>query len=267
MPALENRESTHARSSRLDVGGMGIDPVSTNQVHSIVRAGWLDGVGGIIVTPNVDIWRLVRNEPGLRQIVDDADIVVADGAPLLWASTLAGRALPERVTGSGLVESLSGVAAQSGKSIYLIGGGTGGAVDRAADALMSRHPGLVVSGTQEPPFGFEQNPELERELVEQVVAAQPDLVLVGLGFPRQERLALKIRGRLSSAWLLGCGAGIEMAAGDARRAPMWAQRAGLEWMLRLVQNPRRLAGRYLVHDAPAAVALLHASAKVRWRNR
>jgi N-acetylglucosaminyldiphosphoundecaprenol N-acetyl-beta-D-mannosaminyltransferase len=89
-----------------------------------------------------------------------------------------------------------------------------------------------------------------------VVEAKPDLVLVGLGFPKQERVIDALRRQLPLSWFLGCGAAIDFVAGDQVRAPGWMQRVGLEWAWRLAGNPRRLAGRYLRHDAPYALRLL-----------
>lgn len=247
------------------MGGLGIDRVTESDVARLVERGWHDQVGGVIVTPNVDIWRMCRSDPGCRGLVDGAAIVVADGAPLLWASALAGDPLPERVTGSGLVEALSAVAARGGRSVYVIGGGEGDTCVRAAEALSSRYPGLRVAGAVAPPFGFDRDPDVLARVVEDAARSGADLFLVGIGFPRQERLAELIAQRCPSAWALGCGGGIAMAAGDAKRSPQWAQRWGVEWVVRLVQEPRRLARRYLVDDIPAALRLLTISLGTRVR--
>ncbi len=105
-------------------------------------------------------------------------------------------------------------------------------------------------------FGFDHDPEEFARVEEQVVSARPDLVFVGLGFPKQERLIVALHDRLPAAWWLGCGAAIPFAAGAARRAPGWMGRLGLEWLYRLMHEPRRLVRRYLREDAPFALALL-----------
>ncbi len=230
-----------------------------------VEHGWLAGDGGVIVTPNIDIWRMCRKDDGCKRLVDDADIVVADGAPLLWASSLAGDPLPQRVPGSGLVETLTAAAAREGRSVYVIGGGEGDTCLRAAQALSHRYPGLRVAGAVAPPFGFDSDPVLLARVVEEAAMSGTDLFLVGLGFPKQDRLAALIAQRCPAAWALGCGGGIAMAAGDVLHTPGWVQRIGVEWVVRLVQEPRRLSRRYLVDDVPAAVRLLAMSVRTRFR--
>lgn len=249
------------------MGGLGIDRATESDVVERVEKGWRDGRGGVIITPNVDIWRMCRSDNECKRLVDAAAIVVADGAPLLWAAALAGDRLPERVTGSGLVETLSAAAARGGRSVYVIGGGEGDTCVRAAQALSHRYPGLRLAGAVAPPFGFDRDSAMLAHVVEEAAMSGADLFLVGLGFPKQDRLAGLIAQRCPSAWALGCGGGIAMAAGDAKRSPGWAQRSGVEWVVRLVQEPRRLSRRYLVDDIPAAVTLLAMSARTRIRRR
>lgn len=221
------------------------------------------GMGGQIVTPNVDILRRALRDADSRRHVDSASIVVADGKPLVWASRFAGRPLPARVTGADLIWSLSVALAEQGRSIYLLGGRPGTA-DRARRVLRERLPALTVAGVASPPFGFDTRPEQFQDLCDQVVATRPDLVYVGLGFPKQERVIARLRPRLPASWFLGCGAAIGFVAGAHRRAPHWMQQAGLEWVHRLGAEPRRLMARYLVHDLPFALRLLATSAQQRF---
>lgn len=227
--------------------------------------GWRDGVGGLIVTPNIDIWRAARRDAASAALVAGAEVVVADGQPLVWAARLLGQPVPERVTGSGLVEPLCAAAAREGRGVFIIGGGADDTAIRAAEALRNRHPGLDIVGHLVPPFGFDQSPQTLATIVNAVAEAGPSLILVGLGFPKQERLAVTLRQRLPHAWFIGCGGGVGMAAGQQRRSPRWAQRIGAEWVFRLAQEPRRLARRYLVDDIPAALVLLAWSVKRRLR--
>lgn len=253
---------------RVDVGGMLIDPVTESQVLDAVSAGWRGGVGGLIVTPNVDIWRIADKDPAAAAAVAAATFVIPDGQPLLWAAKLAGDHLPERVTGSGLIERLCARAAAEGAGVYIIGGGADDSVaELAATALASRYAGLRVVGHSVPPFGFERDPQTLAAVVDPIVDSGADLVLVGLGFPKQEKLALAMRERMPRAWFLGCGGGIQMSAGLVERSPEWAQRAGVEWVVRLVQEPGRLAHRYLIDDIPAALRLLGMSGRTRWQRR
>ncbi|HEY1484913.1 MAG TPA: WecB/TagA/CpsF family glycosyltransferase [Micromonosporaceae bacterium] len=135
----------------------------------------------------------------------------------------------------------------------------------AAAALVRRSPGLTVVGAISPPYGFDRDPAAVESLHNEIVAARPDLVLVGVGFPRQERLISSMRRDLPRAWFLGCGMAINFVAGEKRRAPEWMQRSGVEWLHRLAGEPSRLAERYLRHDLPFAAALLTRTAIDRFR--
>jgi N-acetylglucosaminyldiphosphoundecaprenol N-acetyl-beta-D-mannosaminyltransferase len=248
--------------TRVRVGAVEVMAVSEAELLDHVAAEWRRGRGGAIVTANVDIVRAATRDPDLADLVARSEIVVADGMPVVWAAGLAGPALPCRITGASLVHSLAGRAARENRSVYLLGGEPG-VPEAAARVLAGRCPGLRVAGTCSPPFGFDSSPEGVREVVAEVVAAAPDLVLAGLGFPKQERIIAALRTELPDAWYLGCGAGIPMAAGRFRRAPGPVQRVGAEWLYRLALEPRRLARRYLRDDAPFAVALLIGALRTR----
>ncbi|MEE6179231.1 WecB/TagA/CpsF family glycosyltransferase [Mycobacterium sp. 050134] len=249
---------------RIHVGGLWFDALTLREVVDVVCAAWGAGRGGTIIPANVDVARAATRDPALAELVARGSLVVADGMPLVWAARLAGRPLPERVAGSSLIFALSAAAAADGKSVYLFGGAEG-VPDTAAGALAARSPDLRIAGTLSPAFGFDGTPDGTRRAVAAVVAAAPDLVFVGLGFPRQERLIEQLRRELPHAWFLACGGGIAMAAGVVRRAPPLLQRLGLEWAHRLALEPRRLARRYLRDDLPFALALLTRSAAQRLR--
>ncbi|HEY0508900.1 MAG TPA: WecB/TagA/CpsF family glycosyltransferase [Blastococcus sp.] len=246
----------------VSVGPFSVMAISEAEVASRVRAAWRRGAGGSIATVNVDILRSATRDSALAALVSDSDIVVADGMPVAWAASVSGHPLPERVTGASLVWTLSEAAAASGRSVYIIGGDPG-VPEAAGVALAAQFPGLRVAGTDSPPFGFEKDEEQLSGVVWRARLARPDLVLVGLGFPKQENLIVALRTVLPQAWMLGCGAGIPFAAGQFRRAPSVLQRTGTEWMFRLVQEPRRLGRRYLLHDLPFALGLLGRAATGR----
>ena len=163
------------------------------------------------------------------------------------------------MAGASLIFSLSEAAAASGKSVYLLGGEPG-VPARAAAALGRRYPGLLVAGVHSPPFGFEREPGEVEAIAARLARAKPDIVFVGLGFPKQERLIAAVAPGLPGAWFIGCGAAIPFAAGTLPRAPHWMQRLGLEWVHRLASEPRRLFRRYLTDDVPFALRLLVTSA-------
>ncbi len=248
-------DASHYGGSRVKVGNLWLDPLTERQAVGVVRAAWAKWRGGSIFTVNVDIMRAAAHKPALADLIAAGSLVVADGMPLVWAARASGNALPERVPGSSLIFSLSEAAAADGRSVFVLGGAEG-VPDSAARALKSRWPDLRVAGVNAPPFGFDQTDEGLGCMLATVAAARPDLVFVGLGFPRQERLIEHLRPTLPHTWFLGCGGAIPIAAGVVPRASPLAQRIGMEWAHRLLLEPRRLAGRYLRDDLPFAAALL-----------
>lgn len=254
------------RPARVTVGGVAVDPLTERRVVEHVAAELAAGRGGHIVTPNIDICRTVARDPELRRLVGQAELVVADGMPLVWASKLIGTPVPQRVTGADLIWSLSKMAARRGWPVYLLGGPPGVAA-RAAGELQSCYPSLKVCGIDSPPYGFDTTPCGRGNVRRKVVKAAPAVVFVGLGFPRQDQLIADLRKDLPAAWFIGCGSAIAFAAGAAARAPEWMQSAGLEWLFRLLSEPGRLARRYLVDDLSFAARLLAGCLLTRFRKR
>ncbi len=222
------------------------------------------GQGGWVLTTNLDTLRRHALDAAFRLMVSGATLVVADGMPLVWASRLQGSPLPARVAGSNLISSLSAAAAQSGRSVFLLGGDPGTA-DEAAAVLRSRSPSLRVAGTWCPPFGFEHDPAQLMAIQQAVQGAAPDIIYVALNCPKQEWLISQLKGTMPSAWWLGLGYSFSFLARRTARAPRWIQQAGLEWLHRLVQEPRRLARRYLVEGLPFALYMLSQALLVRMR--
>ncbi len=253
-----------AQRKTVDLAGVHFDPLAEQEVIARVVAELSGGRGGQIVTPNVDILHRVVRDPELKGHLAASEIVVADGKPLIWASRLAGDPLPARVPGSDLIWSLSAAMAEAGRSVYLLGGEPGTA-ERADEVLRERLPDLKRAGHLSPSIGFDARPEEYDEVCDEVAGAAPDLVFVGFGFPKQERVIARLRPRLPHTWFLGCGAAIGFVAGVQSRAPGWMQDSGLEWVHRLRLEPRRLMRRYLVDDLPFAVRLLAGSAGRRLR--
>jgi exopolysaccharide biosynthesis WecB/TagA/CpsF family protein len=246
-------------TERIWLAGMEFDPLTHSELVEFVAEAIERGDGGTIVTPNVDICRRARRDPASMAHIAGASLCVPDGTPLLWAARLAGRPLVERITGADLIYSLSRVAAEKSWPVYLLGGEPGTAGRPGVDVLQ-------VAGSYSPPAVFNAETDDIERIRADLRAVKPALVFVGLGFPKQEQLIGRLRGEVPDAWFVGCGAAIAFAAGQARRAPAWVQRLGLEWMYRLSGEPRRLARRYLVDDLPYALRLLVTSAWQRGRS-
>ncbi len=252
-------------TDRVRLAGLEFDLMTQGQLIEHVTDALRHGSGGTIITPNVDICRRTRRDPDTRLLVYSASIVVPDGMPLLWAAWLAGRPLLQRITGADLIFSLSAAAAANSWPIYVLGGlpgadGSPGAAELAAGRIEARHEGIKVVGAYSPPFPFDAKAGDITGICSALADAQPKIVFVGLGFPKQERLIARLCGDLPGTWFVACGAAIPIAAGQLNRAHPLVQRTGLEWGYRLINEPRRLARRYLIHDIPFAIRLLIASA-------
>lgn len=217
-----------------------------------------------MITPNLEIVRRLVREPECARLCEATTLRLADGMPLVWASRLRGTPLPGRAAGSDLIWGLCQRAAADGRSVFLLGGNPGSA-EAAAAELVRRSPGLRVVGTECPAMGFERDEAYLARLRGRLVALRPDLVFVGLGFPKQERLIAILRPALPGAWFIGVGVTFSFVSGEIRRAPRWMQATGLEWLHRLAQEPGRLAKRYLVHGVPFGIVLLLSSLRDRAR--
>lgn len=200
-----------------------------------------------IVTPNVDHVVMLQNNEGLKAAYADAAMVVADGFPLIVASRLLGSPLPERVAGSELVEVFFDhlVDRDCSTRVYLLGA-MPGVADRAAAKIRDRWAHVEIVGTHSPPFGFEHSEEESSEILERIEAADPEVVIFGVGAPKQELWTHRFREQLDGRVVFCVGATIDFLAGEKPQAPVWMRRSGLEWLHRCASEPKRLAKRYLV---------------------
>lgn len=242
------------------------DSLTERQVLDRIFASMEWGKGGWVITCNLEILRQHTADPNLRALFAQADMVVADGMPLVWASRIAKDPFPERVAGSSLIFPLCGMAALGRRSVFLLGGNPGTA-DAAGRVLARRYPGLDIAGTMCPPFGFEHELAQVEEIRERVRQAKPDLVLVCLGAPKQERLICLLRADLPGAWFLGLGISFGFVSGEVRRAPLRLQNLGLEWVHRMGQEPGRLFRRYVLLGIPFAARLFLHALRRRFRGR
>lgn len=207
--------------------------------------------GGYVVTPNVDHVCLAETDEALVDCYRDATLSLVDGKPLLWLARLMGHPLPEKISGSDLCEPLVARAAKEGLSVFFLGAGPGVAA-KAAALLQARHPALKVAGVLSPPMHFEKDTVEDLKVTAMINASGADLVLVALGAPKQELWMKKHGVDLAPAVLLGIGGTLDFLAGRIQRAPRWMSDIGLEWLYRLLQEPRRMAERYLVRDRAIA---------------
>ena len=235
-------------ADKQELFGIKIDNVDMQGAVSMVRS-WIEegSCGGpcrVIVTPNVDHTVLLEENEGLRDAYRNASLVLADGHPIVWASRLLGKALPERVPGSELVPRLFDSFDQQGELKVFLLGAAEGVGAKAAQNMARQWPNVKVVGVYSPPMGFEKKPEESEIILEKVNEVQPDLIVLGLGAPKQEIWANQYRERLDATTILCVGATIDFLAGEQHRAPEWIQNCGMEWFHRMCTNPKRLVKRY-----------------------
>jgi len=226
----------------------GIDIDALTMPAAVQRLlGWIaerDGTCRYVVTPNLDHALLFQARADLREAYSGAAMVLADGMPLVWASRWLGKPLPERVAGSDLTPALFSAADRRQPiAVYLLGGATG-VPERAAARIHARYQHVRVVGTASPEPGFERDGPFNDGLVAEIVAARPDVLIVGLGAPKQE-LWIHRHGRALGVPVALCvGATIDFMAEARQRAPAWMHDKGLEWLYRAGTEPRRLGPRY-----------------------
>lgn len=237
-----------ASRSRIPLCGVLVDRIDRAGAAAAIDRFLDDGGKHQIVTVNTDFARLADRDPSYRDLLNRADLAVADGMPLVWLSRLGRTRLPERVAGIDLVDDCCRLAAGRGIPVFLVGAGLGVA-QAAARALVQRHPHLRIAGTLTPPF-VPATSEGDADLATQIRAAGRCVLFVALGAPRQDRFIATQLPHIDAAVAIGVGGTFDILAGAVPRAPRWMQRTGLEWMWRLAQEPQRLWRRYLLHDLP-----------------
>jgi len=228
--------------TRVDVCGVPIDVVDEHQAAERLMAAV--GAGGTLQVSTVNLQFLVtaRRRPDVRRALNGTGLNVADGAPVMWLARLLDHPLPARVAGADLVPTLMSLAAQRGARVFLLGG-TGGIAEEAAAILQRANPGLRVTGAHEPAVAPLEE-MADDEILTRIGKAGADILLVAFGHPKQDLWIARNRDRLPVSVAIGVGGTFDLIAGRFRRAPGWARRSGLEWLFRLLQDPRRLALRY-----------------------
>ena len=200
-----------------------------------------------VVTPNVDHIVQLEKDEELKRVYENASLILTDGKPLIWISNWYKTPIKEKISGSDLFPRVCELAAKKGYTMYLLGAAEGVA-DKAAKNLMDKYKGLNIVGTYSPPFGFEKYKVELKKIERQIQEVHPDILIVGLGCPKQEKYMYHHCKELDVPISFGSGASIDFEAGNIKRAPRWMSEHGLEWLYRITQDPKRLAKRYLVDD-------------------
>jgi N-acetylglucosaminyldiphosphoundecaprenol N-acetyl-beta-D-mannosaminyltransferase len=233
--------------------GMPISNVTMEQAVACVEEYILSGKTHQIATANLDFARNSLRDPYLHRIICECSMVLPDGAPMLWASSMFGSPLQQRVTGVDLVPELARLSQQRGYGIYLLGSSEESS-RAATKVLMSRFPGVHIVGRHCPPVTSLKEMDHD-DLLRRIHLAQPQIILVGFGNPKQEIWIHRFKDRLPPSVVIGIGGSLDLIGGRLRRAPKWLRSLHLEWVFRMMQEPWRLLPRY-AGDARALVSHL-----------
>ena len=237
---------------RLRIGTLWIDALSFAEALREIEILVDRGDGGAVYTPNVDHVVKAESNEAFRRAYEHASLSLADGMPLIWVSGLLGCRLPERVAGSDLLVPVLEMAARRRWRVYLLGGAPG--VAEATATLLLEDFGVCVVGWDACRINIDGS-DVGADSVKRAKEARPDLILVGLGPPKQELWIDRSADAVRPAVAFGIGAGLDFLAGRYKRAPRWMARFGLEWAFRLFQEPRRLWRRYLVEGPRFALVV------------
>ena len=222
--------------NRIDVLGVGVDVVTSRQalerVEEFIRKA---SPPSLVATANAEMVMIAQQDAELFQILNSAELVLADGAGVVWAAGRLGSGVPERVAGYDLTQDLLRLSAEKGYRVYWLGAAPGVAAAAAARAA-ALNPGLITVGIHD---GYFQ-PADDAGIIDLVKTARPDILLCALGVPKQEKWLSKYREVLQVPVTIGVGGTFDVMAGNVKRAPLWMQRSGLEWSYRLLRQPSRL---------------------------
>jgi N-acetylglucosaminyldiphosphoundecaprenol N-acetyl-beta-D-mannosaminyltransferase len=199
---------------------------------------------GYVCAAPVHAVMVAQEDEEMLAALRGSTMVVPDGMPLVWAANLLGEQLEDRVYGPELMLRYSDRCAERGHRVWLYGGRDQGSLVQLALSMRRRHPGIRIVGGYSPPFR-PLTPEEEDGIVQQINEAEPDVLWVGIGVPKQEKWMARMRERLNVPVMCGVGAAFDFHAGRVPQAPTWMQERGLEWIYRIAQEPRRLLPRYL----------------------
>ena len=233
--------------SRIKFMNIEIDNLTMTETLSAIEDLIQQKKNAYVVTPNVDHIVKIESNEQLKAAYSEASLILTDGKPLMWASKLYRTPIKEKISGSDLFPKLCKLAAERHYTMFFLGAREGVAL-KAAENLKRKYPGLDVVGCYSPPMGFEKNPE-ELDKIEGLLKdAKPHILIVALGCPKQELFIHRFRDKLNVPISFCLGATLDFEAGNIKRAPRWMANAGLEWLFRIYQEPKRMFKRYVLED-------------------
>lgn len=240
-------------AERVNILGVDVDAITMAEAVDVVRRAMDTRAGVMVATANAEMLMRATHDEELRRILNASALVVPDGAGTVWAARHLGHAMPERVAGYDLAQELLRCAPAEGRRVYFFGSAPGVA-EKAKAKAEQLYPGIEIVGVRNGFF----SPADNAAIIAEIRAARPDLLLVALGVPKQEKWIAAHLAELDVPVAIGVGGTLDVMAGVMKRAPYWMQRAKLEWLFRGLMQPKR-AGRLLA--LPKFVLKVHASRK------
>jgi N-acetylglucosaminyldiphosphoundecaprenol N-acetyl-beta-D-mannosaminyltransferase len=232
-------------NKRINILGIDISAINMSDALSKIEHLIITKKQGYVcVCPNHTIMESQKDSK-LRDIVNSADVATPDGMSIVWASRLLGHHEVEQVAGSELMIAISDLSAKKGYTHFYYGGDNS-VPGKLAESIQQRFPNLKIVGTYSPPFRKLADDE-NNAIIDMINNTNPDIVWVGLGMPKQELWIGDHFGQIKAPVMIGVGAAFDFLSGKKKRAPKWVQKAGLEWLFRLIQEPKRLWRRNLYH--------------------
>lgn len=225
------------------IAGTRIDNLTFNEAISRIETLIKQQKPSYVVTPNVDHIIQLQDDHEFFIIYRNADLVLVDSMILLWAARYLKFPFKEKISGSDLFPALCEASSSKGYKIFLLGGRPI-AAEKAIEEIRKKHPAINITGSYCPPYGFEKDKEENKRIIEMIKKARPDILFIGLGAPKQEKWIYRNMKDYSVPVSIGVGVTFEFIAGMVKRAPVWMQKNGLEWLWRLIQEPTRLWRRY-----------------------
>lgn len=236
--------------------GISIDNVTMNETLSRIEDLIRLNNSSYVITPNVNHVVKIHHDEEFKQVYDAADLVLVDGMPLVWAAKLLKKPLKDKVSGSDLFPLLCRLCEQKGYSIFLMGGTTDKIIKDTVDKLKADFPALVIAGYESPVFGFEKDEMESNRLAAVIRESKPDILFIGVGAPKQEKWIYKYKTDYKAPVSIAVGAAFNFYLGYTKRAPVWMQKNGLEWLYRFLQEPRRLFRRVFIENSEFFILLL-----------
>ncbi len=246
---------------RVNILGIQVSSITTSDLFSDFKAAIQNKkLIQVAITPVNSILAAYKN-PQVQNVYNTSDYVLCDGIPVKWASTFLNTPIVDRITGLDLLPSLIAFAANESFTIFFLGASPG-VGEKLKEVILQQYPNCKIVGIYVPPFMPVFDAAENKKMVDAVNATKPDIVLISLTAPKQDLWITQNKSQLHPALYVGIGGAFEVMAGLAKRAPKWVQKAGLEWLYRFIQEPKRLFRRYFI-EAPLFIPLI---IKQKWGN-